>query len=221
MDYTLSIDQIAKDLKKETDRAAAVLAGALLESQLETLLRKNMINHGEVNNLFENFGPLGTFASKSSIALTLGIIPEDVFNELKYIRKIRNAFAHNLFTSGFDKSPIIDFVKNLKSTKWLSYFEQISTQSLSEKDMKAIRTNPRREFEIAVGIISISLDRYCENSSPAVSKKWQFPWKIRETCPTCSEDIASVPEIKGGDEIFTLQFNCPNGHKFEKTYHKK
>lgn len=44
--------------------------------------------------LFDGYGPLGSFSAKIDIAYALGIITEQIFNDLKTIKDIRNEFAH-------------------------------------------------------------------------------------------------------------------------------
>jgi hypothetical protein len=56
----------------ESDRACAVLAGALLDSLLEHLLRKAMVPDSS-QDLFRAQGPLGSFAAKIDLALAVGL----------------------------------------------------------------------------------------------------------------------------------------------------
>ena len=58
--------------------------------------------------MFGSFAPLGTFSTKISIAFFIGLIPEDIYNDLNIIRKIRNEFAHNYDTLTFNLSPVKD-----------------------------------------------------------------------------------------------------------------
>jgi DNA-binding MltR family transcriptional regulator len=66
-----------------------------------------------VEKLFEFNQPLGNFSNKINIAFCLGLINKLVKKDLDLVRKIRNKFAHDLFTS-FEDSQIKSWSKELK-----------------------------------------------------------------------------------------------------------
>ena len=59
--------------ERETDRGCAILAGVLLDSLLEKLLRKVMLQ-STPNELFEGYGPLSSFSAKIDLVHYLGLI---------------------------------------------------------------------------------------------------------------------------------------------------
>lgn len=92
-------------LDLETDRGCALMAASFLESELEKVLKDKLVGTaGQINELFEFNGPLGTFSSKIKMAFCIGVINKQTLNDLDLIRRIRNEFGH-------DHEPI-DFVTN-------------------------------------------------------------------------------------------------------------
>jgi DNA-binding MltR family transcriptional regulator len=84
---------------KETDRGAALLAGAYADTALEVILRRCMVQDDaaqeEIDELFTDSGPLGTFSAKIRMVLALGILPAVFCRDLNLVRQIRNDFAHH------------------------------------------------------------------------------------------------------------------------------
>jgi len=64
--------------------------------------------------LVEDFsGPLGTFSARIKASFALGLITQDQCADLDYLRKIRNAFAHQWRPIELDTSPTREWVRNL------------------------------------------------------------------------------------------------------------
>ena len=87
--------QFFESLKRESDRGCALVAGQMLENSLEVLLRKAMsADHWArkhcVERLFGAMAPLGTYSAKILASGALGLIHQDMVNDLDTIRKIRN-----------------------------------------------------------------------------------------------------------------------------------
>jgi DNA-binding MltR family transcriptional regulator len=102
--------------KEESDRAVAILAASFLETFLGQFLKEFMIDDQQVfNDLFNGYGPLATFSARTKCAYAFGYIDEETRNNLNYIRKIRNEFAHNHELNSFADSPIPDLCKNLST----------------------------------------------------------------------------------------------------------
>src|SRR5271166_520115 len=104
-------------MREDSDRAAGVLAGAILETRLERALRSKLcqgskVHEEKTNQLFRPSGPIGSF-SAIDLGLLLGFYSETVWKELVTIKKIRNAFAHQLAVTSFDASPVSDWVQTL------------------------------------------------------------------------------------------------------------
>ncbi len=87
--------QFRQSLTKETDRGCALMAAAYLDSEIEKLLSKHLVNNESIKR--EVFGysrPLGAFSSRIDMAYLLGLIGPKVHRDLHLIRKVRNEFGH-------------------------------------------------------------------------------------------------------------------------------
>lgn len=101
---------------KESDRAAAILAASFLEAYLAQFLKKFMIDDQQVcDELLKGYGPLATFSARRKCAYAFGHIDEKTRNDIKYIAKIRNEFAHHFEMNSFSDTPIPDLCKNLST----------------------------------------------------------------------------------------------------------
>ena len=111
-----SISEFLKDFQAETDRGAALVGAAMVESRLERILRMLFQKSRSAKDLLEGANaPLGTFNSKTIICHALGLITDKERDEINSIRKIRNKFAHTLEKINFSTQPISDYCLNLKA----------------------------------------------------------------------------------------------------------
>ncbi|AUN03425.1 hypothetical protein RSJ19_11040 [Clostridium botulinum] len=119
-----------KEFKNESDRACVILSAAMIENELESLLKKKLVSSSKkTDNLFDNAtSALGTFSSKIDMAYRLGLISKNLCRDIHIIRKIRNQFAHDIYDCNFNNTVIIDKVKELESST------QIVKQDLEFRD---------------------------------------------------------------------------------------
>lgn len=96
-------------LTGETDRGCALMAAAYLSDQLEKLLRSLfVVDQQAVDELFEPFGPAGSFSARIDLACACGLLPKPAYDDLHLIRKIRNDFGHVAEPLTFDEPAIAD-----------------------------------------------------------------------------------------------------------------
>jgi DNA-binding MltR family transcriptional regulator len=128
----------------ETDRAAAVLGGVYLESRLEELLRTKFVAMPElVEDLFKRQGALSSFSAKISIAYAVGLISLRSAEDLHSVRRIRNAFAHQLHGLSFKNDKIIRLVDSLNFLN-----------AVRDQEGNPIRLEePRQRFNMAVALL--------------------------------------------------------------------
>jgi hypothetical protein len=92
------MDEFAEFLEafqRETDRAAAALGAAYLDSRLELLLRSKFVAVPKfVDDLLAGQGGLSSFSARISSAYAVGLISRRAADDLHSIRRIRNDFAH-------------------------------------------------------------------------------------------------------------------------------
>jgi DNA-binding MltR family transcriptional regulator len=89
---------------RESDRSIAIVGASLVEAVLEHALAAKFVSHRYVKRLLA--GPLGRFSVKIDVALAIGLIEEEIWEELHRIRKIRNEFAHHVRLRSFNDKTI-------------------------------------------------------------------------------------------------------------------
>lgn len=142
------MDQIAEFLDEfqgETDRAAAVLAGAYLDSRLEALLRTKFVAVPRfVDELLSGQGGLSSFGARISVAYAVGLISLKAAEDLHLVRRIRNEFAHQVHGLSFTTPAIADRVNAFRILEALRD-EQGQTIVLPD--------DPRKRFNLAVALL--------------------------------------------------------------------
>jgi DNA-binding MltR family transcriptional regulator len=106
---------IEKSAGKDKDRTVAITQAASLELILMALLKSYMRGDDIVNKLFEDFGPLSSFSAKIDCAYALRFVNEKIRQDLTYIRKIRNKFAHSMAPLSFSDSQIHEWCQKLST----------------------------------------------------------------------------------------------------------
>jgi hypothetical protein len=91
-----------------THAAVVVTAAAILDQALERALKTQMpgLTKNLAKKLFDDFGPLSSFAAKIDLAHALGITSDFVHAELGKIRKMRNLFSHSEKLLSLDTEPV-------------------------------------------------------------------------------------------------------------------
>ena len=114
-----SVDAAIKEIETGTDRATGIVASAFVEDHLTTVLRKRFHQDEDLlNRLFKGEGPLASFSVKINMAFLIGLFSNRATSDLHRIRKIRNAFAHNVANDSFTKPPIKDIAMDLSIPDW-------------------------------------------------------------------------------------------------------
>jgi hypothetical protein len=84
-------------MRKESDRAAAIIGAALVEDCLSAAIRATLVNRENEDALwFDQGSPFGTLRAKTVAAYGLGLCTKKVADEIDAIRLIRNQFSHAL-----------------------------------------------------------------------------------------------------------------------------
>src|SRR3989344_2407406 len=107
-------DILIEEFSKESDRAAVILAGSLLDNALAMLLKSHLVpTTGDRDELLDNDGdsPLSTFSSRIKISYRLGLISSRFARDLNLIRKIRNDFSHEIKDCSFKNTAAKDRVQ--------------------------------------------------------------------------------------------------------------
>jgi hypothetical protein len=106
---------IVRQINRLSDRPAAIVACSYLERGLEQALRAQLKGDKAIVNAFlKGMGPLATFTSRIDLALLLGIIPSNEWQQCFHsIRRIRNLFAHEAAPLNFDSPELVKPAKHL------------------------------------------------------------------------------------------------------------
>jgi mannitol operon repressor len=93
------LDDLNRDLTG-SERSCAVLAGAILDDRLKTLLENYLLAPEQrEDKLLGRSGSLGSFAARIELACRLNLISRKTRKALDWIRDIRNDASHEtLFT---------------------------------------------------------------------------------------------------------------------------
>lgn len=108
------------DIAEESDKGAAMLVAAELDSELESDLIRFMkagsdLDHDERHQLFGEAGPLTSLAAKARLGHALGLYGRVTRNDIIIISKIRNAFAHSPQSLNFDHPLIYENCRHLEA----------------------------------------------------------------------------------------------------------
>ena len=111
-------NEVLKELENGTDRAKVILGAAIIEYQLEKLLKKYLVQNNKLQKeALEYNGFLGTFSSKINACFLMRLISKELFNDIQRLRKLRNNFAHNLLNCSLDNEEMREEVYQFKLLK--------------------------------------------------------------------------------------------------------
>lgn len=100
--------------EERNERAAAIVGATFLDTLLEHILIAFFVDdEREVVKLLGIERPLATYGSRTTLAYSLGLIPQVIRDDLRLVGKIRNRFAHDLRAS-FNEEPIRTWCLSLK-----------------------------------------------------------------------------------------------------------
>jgi len=150
------------EFQAETDRGAALVGAALIDTRLDALLRSHFVKSKAVEDLMDaGNAPLGTFSARIKMAHALGLVTDLEFSECEIIRRVRNMFAHGVHGLTFKDQRLSDLCNNLKA---------------NTPDGQRFDGNPRRLFINSVIILSLALWYRPEYAAKyqAVTREWSY-----------------------------------------------
>jgi hypothetical protein len=115
----LAIDLLAtiSDLAKQAQSGKALIYAGIVEDWLQKLLIHHMrpLSNTMLQRLFEGYGPVSSFSGRADIAFAFDLISEEVFQDLRIIKDIRNQFAHTVDPVHFDSKEIVESCRRFTS----------------------------------------------------------------------------------------------------------
>ena len=151
-----------KELPKQRDRGAAIIATSILEDHLILAILSRMHRDADAEGrMFKGYGPLNTLASRIDLGLLLGIYPRRHWEILHIIRNIRNEFAHNMQPTSFRSQRALCAKLGASKSAHRSFnksFKSITGRpDVPLLDMFRITKNPRTQFIRSVQQITMIL----------------------------------------------------------------
>lgn len=122
-------EDIYRELDEQTDRAAALIAAALVDTSLERAIRTQLVNFEDVEKIIfdSEAAPLGSFYARTKMARAMGVIGPLAEAHLDAVRRIRNQFAHSALKIDFTNPLISTEIEKLlpdTNPEWKPQFSQ-------------------------------------------------------------------------------------------------
>ncbi len=114
-------------MNEQSDVAAVIVGAAALDDLLHDIITSFLIDEKEVEQLLGEFGPLGSFGARIRTAYCLGLITNEEYHNLRVIQRVRNAFAHNLFTLSLADEWVRNQLNTLKLPEEMSQTNRPTT----------------------------------------------------------------------------------------------
>jgi len=149
--------QVIKEITMaRSERAAAIVAGTLVEDHLTTVLKRHLIdNPKKVRELFDVTGPLGAFGTKIDLGYLLGLYSEAAWKELDTIKRIRNEFAHKMEANSFQRQKISGLSDNLKL--WEQKRIKLKVKGIKVGDIVELSFNDADEIDPENEVVLIQI----------------------------------------------------------------
>jgi len=170
--------RMVREFGGESHRGAALVAAALLDLNLEDLLRAYLVDdHAEVEYLLGT--GLQSYGARIRVAYALGLVTEDESNDLRVIQSVRNYFAHNLHVT-FEAPEVKEQLKRLRV--------------LHRIMPSAHLLPPRRQLEQSACMLSVLLVRRVEEIAP--QRRQRLPEQdltdLSAQCPELQKELAEA-----------------------------
>jgi hypothetical protein len=110
------LQAIHQEFGSESDRAAAIVVGAMLDDALKALLEKKLAAPLAKDRSIVDGpnAPIDSFSSRIDASCQLGLISHYLARDLHLIRKIRNEFAHTPLECTFGSERVMNWVRALE-----------------------------------------------------------------------------------------------------------
>lgn len=117
-DQTWQFNFLLEQFKKESDRAAVILVASIIDENLLILLKSYFVPIPNAeDSLFDMAtSPLSTFSAKIDTTYRVGLISGKFARDLHIVRKIRNAFAHDIYGCSFENGSIKSRINELNNS---------------------------------------------------------------------------------------------------------
>jgi len=108
------LNRLARTLRDHDERGLVLSLSSFAEEALGRLIEAFMLPVQASKDLLIGFNaPLGTFSSRIKASYAMGLINEEQFRDLEYLRKIRNEFAHAWEHVSLDQDKLNSLARNM------------------------------------------------------------------------------------------------------------
>lgn len=124
------LNRLTGTLSDHDDRGLILSLAAFAEEALGRLIEAFMLPVQASKDLLAGFNaPLGTFSSRIKASYALGLINEEQFKDLEYLRKIRNEFAHAWEHVSLSQEKLASMARNMS----FSYLDDDFPETSADK----------------------------------------------------------------------------------------
>jgi hypothetical protein len=156
------VDEFAEET---SDRAAVIMGSAKLDAQLYLILKRELLaTTTERDELLDGDNPLSSFSARAKIAYRLRLIDKDLFRALDLIRRIRNAFAHQLDSKSLTADDKSNQVQEL--ARLFASVEVFMNVKEVLKGRFQIQDGPALDFRVALAATGSRLEKLIHHPEP-------------------------------------------------------
>lgn len=167
-----------RTFRHESDRAAALLACAYLDTQLGRLFTARLVEGARIKALLHHGGVLRSFGAKCEIAYSVGWISADVYADLDLMRQIRNKFAHaDDHKLSMKKDPVRGYVRKLRGPDIFCDMLDAGHPASPSKIAETISASERERFDLGFAFLRARLGHEVRTSKPTPAKDGQLTYR--------------------------------------------
>ena len=149
-----SITDFIGEMKEENNRAVVIVGAANIDALLRNLVESSLLPpmNKKQDELLNGDSPLSSFSSKINLCYRLALIDKELCDTLHILRKMRNAFAHQMKDCDLNIPPHSDRVNEL--------VKHLKDEPLLEKlrHFFFFYKSNSRDFRIILSLISALLE---------------------------------------------------------------
>jgi DNA-binding MltR family transcriptional regulator len=171
-----------REVDKQTDRVAAIIACAIVDEVLTRALQRRLILTSDVKEqLFssEKNAPLTSFRNKINVAFAVGLLNNAVRTDLHLVRRIRNRFAHELEPRSFADKKIAAWCSSLNAPSkikhprprylYVAFGAAAACMALEQIEMRLVhlmrQSETRAAMQAAMDAMNEAIIRYASKHS--------------------------------------------------------
>lgn len=123
---TKDLFEVIDQLNNYDDRSLVIVGCAFVESSLTDLIEKNLKKSIGTTKILSS-----SFHNKIELANSLSLISNREYNDLNYLRNLRNKFAHLILIKNIDHNEVKQIISNLTFSK-LEFYNDNSKELLKK-----------------------------------------------------------------------------------------